>query len=45
MLLLSLKEIKKDFGDTSVLKNISFDISTGDRIGLVKTLCCSDYFA
>lgn len=35
MLLLSCREIKKDFGDKTVLKNISFDINAGERIGLI----------
>lgn len=34
-LLLSCREIKKDFSETNILKNISFDIAVGDRIGLV----------
>lgn len=34
-LLLSCREIKKDFGETNILNNISFDIEIGERIGLV----------
>jgi macrolide transport system ATP-binding/permease protein len=34
-ILLSCRDIKKDFGDKSILSNISFDIVTGERIGLV----------
>lgn len=34
-ILLSCKEIKKDFGEVNILKDISFDIAVGDRIGLV----------
>jgi macrolide transport system ATP-binding/permease protein len=33
--LLSCREIKKDFGDKNILNNISFDIAVGERIGLV----------
>lgn len=33
--LLSCREIKKDFGDKNILNNISFDIAIGERIGLV----------
>jgi macrolide transport system ATP-binding/permease protein len=33
--LLSCREIKKDFGDKNILNNISFDIAVGGRIGLV----------
>lgn len=34
-LLLSCREIKKDFGETNILNNINFDIGIGERIGLV----------
>jgi macrolide transport system ATP-binding/permease protein len=33
--LLSCREIKKDFGDKNILDNVSFDIAIGERIGLV----------
>lgn len=34
-ILLSCRDIKKDFGDTNILNNINFDIAVGERIGLV----------
>jgi macrolide transport system ATP-binding/permease protein len=34
-ILLSCREVKKDFGDTNILNNISFDIAIGERLGLV----------
>lgn len=34
-LLLSCREVKKDFGEVCILNKISFDIAVGDRIGLV----------
>jgi macrolide transport system ATP-binding/permease protein len=34
-ILLSGREIKKDFGEVNILNSISFDIEVGDRIGLV----------
>lgn len=34
-ILLSCREVKKDFGDTNILNNISFDIAVGEKIGLV----------
>jgi macrolide transport system ATP-binding/permease protein len=34
-MLLSIRNIKKDFAVKKILKGISFDISTGDRIGIV----------
>lgn len=34
-LVMSLRGIKKSFGDLDILKNISFDISLGNRIGIV----------
>jgi macrolide transport system ATP-binding/permease protein len=34
-MLLNCKDISKDYGDKTVLKNISFDIAEGERIGLV----------
>lgn len=34
-ILLSCRNVKKDFGDTNILNNINFDISVGERIGLV----------
>lgn len=35
MLLFSCIKIKKDFGDTTVLKSVDFDVNLGERIGLV----------
>lgn len=34
-ILLSCREVAKDFGEKSVLKNVNFDIATGERVGLV----------
>jgi macrolide transport system ATP-binding/permease protein len=34
-ILLSCREIKKEFGEINIINNISFDIAVGERIGLV----------
>lgn len=34
-LLMSCREVKKDYGETNILNDISFDIAIGERIGLV----------
>lgn len=34
-ILLSCREIKKEFGEINIFNNISFDIAVGERIGLV----------
>lgn len=34
-MLLSVRKMKKVFGEKQVLKDINFDISIGDRVGLV----------
>lgn len=33
--LIQVKNVQKDFGDRTLLKNVSFDIKHGDKIGLV----------
>ena len=33
--MLSVHHLSKSFGDTAVLKNISFNLNAGDRLGLI----------
>ncbi len=35
MTLISIRKLKKSFGDLEVLRDVSFDVGEGDRIGLV----------